>query len=447
MQKKPLRVLLINPCIYDFAAYSFWSSPLGLLSLGGILRQNGMEVNLIDCMRVVEAKRKADGRAPFVKENVANPPALKHIRKRFKRYGISRDTLMEELSKIERPDLILITSIMTYWYPGVEEALGAARDVFPSSKIIVGGIYPSLCPGHAKSTLQEADLIVTNSQIERFYGFVEKTFKKILTYKPSLYDLDNIPYPCYDLYENIPFIPLLTSFGCMYRCTYCATPYMHPSIIRRRPERVIDEIKHWQGMGVSRYVLYDDNFLYRSDLYARPLLKQITNLPFPIDIYNPNALNGALIDDELTLLLRGAGFREVRIGLESASPSVQKSTGGKVSLKRFEKSVSALLNGGFKKGEIVAYILAGLPNQRWEEVKHSIDYVLSLGIQPYIAEYTPIPHTRLFEEYEHCARFPISENPVYQNNALFPFAWNGFTEKDLEYLKLYARSKKEPPKQ
>ncbi len=445
MQKKPLRVLLINPWIYDFAAYSFWSSPLGLLYVGSILRQNYMEVSLVDCMQVVEGKRKADGRAPFVKEKVVNPPALKQVRKRFKRYGISSDTFIRKLSEIEKPDLILITSIMTYWYLGVKEALGVARGVFPSSKIVVGGIYPSLCFEHAGHTLHEAELIVKNSEIERFYGFVEKTFNRILTYKPSLYDLDHIPYPCYDLYDTIPFIPLLTSFGCMYRCTYCATPYMHPNIIRRKPKSVLEEIKRWHELGVERYVLYDDNFLYRSELYARPLLEKISKLPFPIDIYNPNALNAALIDDELALLLRSAHFREIRIGLETTNPLVQQSTGGKVNLRSFERSITALLRAGFKKNEITAYILAGLPNQKWEEVKHSVDYVLGLGIQPYIAEYTPIPHTRLFEEYEHYSRFPISEDPVYQNNALFPFAWEGFTENDLEHLKLYAKGKKSYP--
>jgi radical SAM superfamily enzyme YgiQ (UPF0313 family) len=401
-----------------------------------------MEINLIDCMRVVEGKRKADGRAPFVKEKTANPPALKQVRKRFKRYGISRDTLIGELSEIETPDLILITSIMTYWYPGAKEALAAVREFFPSSKIIVGGIYPSLCSDHATRTLTEADLIVRNSETDRFYRFIEETFNETLPYKPSLYDLDNIPHPCYDLYDNIPFVPVLTSFGCMYRCTYCATPYMHPSIVRRRAESVVEEIKHWNALGVSRYVLYDDNFLYKSELYARPLLEQIANLPFSVDIYNPNALNGALIDNELAMLLRAAGFKEIRIGLESADPLVQKSTGGKVSQKWFEQSVAVLLKGGFKNNEVVAYILAGLPNQRWEEVRHSIDYVLGLGIQPYIAEYTPIPHTRLFEEFQHYARFPIAEDPIYQNNALFPFAWEGFTENNLEFLKSYARGKK-----
>ncbi|HBA53618.1 MAG TPA: hypothetical protein DCZ04_03945, partial [Syntrophorhabdus aromaticivorans] len=65
---KPVKALLINPYIYDFAAYSFWSSPLGLLYMGSVLRRNGFDIELVDCMEVVEGKRKADGRGPFVKE-------------------------------------------------------------------------------------------------------------------------------------------------------------------------------------------------------------------------------------------------------------------------------------------------------------------------------------------------------------------------------------------
>lgn len=437
-----MRALLINPSIYDFAAYSFWSSPMGLLYMGSLLRRNGIEIDLLDCTRVVESKRKNDGRAPFVKEIVPNPPSLKGIKKRFKRYGLSRENLTKELSQMEAPDVILITSIMTYWYPGVVEALEAAKETFPSSKIVVGGIYPSLCFHHASQVLEGADLIVGNRETKKFYAFVETTFNKALPFKPSPYDLDCMPYPCHDLYSTIPFVPLITSFGCMYRCTYCATSFMHPRIARRLPESVIDEIRHWHGYGVNKYVLYDDNFLYRSEVYARPLLEGIAKLPFPIDMYNPNALNGALMDNDLALLLRRAGFKEVRIGLESAQPVMQKSTGGKLDLTRFEGAVASLLRAGFTGDQIFAYILAGLPQQRGEEVKHAIDYVLRLGIQPYIAEYTPIPHTRLFEQFQHNARFPIAEDPLFQNNALFPFAWEGFTEKDLELLKLYVKTKK-----
>ncbi|MCX7966084.1 MAG: hypothetical protein N2596_05620, partial [Syntrophorhabdaceae bacterium] len=78
---KHRRALLINPYIYDFAAYSFWSAPLGLLYMGSILRKNGFEIHLIDCLQVKESKRKEDGRGPFIKEKIKMPPHLKGIKK------------------------------------------------------------------------------------------------------------------------------------------------------------------------------------------------------------------------------------------------------------------------------------------------------------------------------------------------------------------------------
>ena len=48
--KRNLNLLLINPWIYDFTAYDFWSKPLGLLYIGSILREQGYGVSYIDCM-------------------------------------------------------------------------------------------------------------------------------------------------------------------------------------------------------------------------------------------------------------------------------------------------------------------------------------------------------------------------------------------------------------
>ncbi|OPY71562.1 MAG: Ribosomal protein S12 methylthiotransferase RimO [Syntrophorhabdus sp. PtaU1.Bin002] len=439
---KPLKALLINPYIYDFAAYSFWSSPLGLLYVGSVLRRNGFNIELVDCMEVVEEKRKADGRAPFLKEKVETVPVSGQFSGRLKRYGISGQSLMEKLTQIEPPDLILVTSIMTYWYLGTHEVLGIARKVFPRAKIVLGGIYPSLCREHAFRCMTDADLIVNNNEIDKFYRFLEDSTGRTLTYKPDFHNLDGLPYPCYDLAETIPFVPLLTSYGCVYRCTYCATPYMYPEITRRKADSVIGEIRYWHDRGVERYVIYDDNFLYRSDLYAKPLLRAIAGLPFSPNIYNPNAVNAALIDDEAAHLLFAAGFREIRIGFESADPAVQRTTGGKVTSKIFEAALDALLKGGFTRDMVGAYVLAGLPRQSWEDVQRSVDYLAGLGVQAHIAEYTPIPHTPLFDQFQTMARYPIAEDPFYQNNALFPFAWEGFTEKDLAFLKSYTRAKK-----
>jgi radical SAM superfamily enzyme YgiQ (UPF0313 family) len=438
---KHLRSLLINPYIYDFSAYSFWSMPLGLLYMGAILRKNGIQVDLIDCLRVQEDKRKRDGRGPFIKQTVGNPGALKGIRKRLKRYGISREALIEELSRLEVPDLVLITSVMTYWYQGAGEAAKAVRDVFPDTKIVLGGIYPSLCYEHASKEMTAVDLIVKNNESGKFYDFIEGAFSTRLPFGPSPYDFEVLPYPCLDLYRSIPFVPLLTSYGCAYKCTYCATPYMHPSMVRRSPSSVLAEIGFWHDRGVNRYVIYDDNFLYQSERFAKPLLRELSGMPFSLDIYNPNAINAALVNEEIAELLLAAGFKEVRIGLETTNPLVQKSTGGKVDLKTFERALRFLSKAGFSLDAVGVYILSGLPAQPWEDVKESIDYLADYGARVHIAEYTPIPHTPMFEQSKSLARYPITEDPLYQNNALFPFAWEGFTEDDLLFLKRYAREK------
>ena len=438
-----MNVLLINPYIYDFAAYGFWSSPLGLLYLGSIFRENAMNPTLIDCMLTLDEKRKPDGRAPFPKTKDLRPlpSPLKGAKKRLKRYGMTDEQLRRALRSVPVPDLILITSIMTYWYEGAKETASLARELFPSAVVVVGGIYPSLCYEHAISTIRDADLVLRHTDIDLLYRYIEQDLAFPLPFRPGLHDLAHLPYPALDLYDSIPFVPLLTSYGCAFNCTYCATPYMHPQMVRRDPQRVLDEIRYWQARGVNRYAIYDDSFLYRSEQYAVPTLEGIARLPEPIDIYNPNAVNAAFIDDKIAGLLYRAGFREVRLGLETLNPQVQRVTGGKVNTKAFERAVAALFRAGFEPGSIAAYILSGLPLQKWEDVHDAIEYLGRLNVKIHIAEYTPIPHTPLFDQYHNLARYPIAEDPFYQNNALFPFAWEGFTDEDLARLKKYARDK------
>jgi radical SAM superfamily enzyme YgiQ (UPF0313 family) len=89
---------------------------------------------------------------------------------------------------------------------------------------------------------------------------------------------------------------------------------MWRKMVRRSPASVLEEIIYWHDRGVDRFVMYDDSFLYASEDFAKPLLRKIAGLPFPVRIYNPNAVNAAFLDRELAELFVRAGFREVRIG-------------------------------------------------------------------------------------------------------------------------------------
>jgi radical SAM superfamily enzyme YgiQ (UPF0313 family) len=436
----PLHALLINPYVYDVSAYSFWSAPLGLLQIGAILRENGMRVSLLDCLKEQDSGRKEDGRAPYLKERVENRLPIP-VGKRFKRYGLSPEEAARRLSEMTPPDLVLVTCIMTYWHQGAEEIVRLARRLFPGAKIVVGGLYVSLCEEHARTHMLEADLVVPNRDIGRFYAFLEETFSCRITFRPEQTDLDAFPFPAFDLYDHRDFVPLLTSFGCVYRCTYCAAPYLYPRRVRRKPDSVLREISYWCDRGIVRFALYDDNFLFTPDAFAKPLLSAIAGLPFDLAIYNPNALNASLIDEETARLLLQARFREVRLGLETIDPSLQKSTGGKIDASAFRTAVDLLSRAGFPRSAVRAYALAGLPLQRCEDVRSTIDYASDLGIAVSLALYAPIPHTPMFDAYRRLARYPIADEPVFQNNALFPFAWEGFTEEDLNELKAYAKER------
>jgi len=127
--------------------------------------------------------------------------------------------------------------------------------------------------------------------------------------------------------------------------------------------------------------------------------------------------------------MREVGFKTIRIGLETIAPQE------KVSAADFRKAVSSLTHAGYSPEEIRAYILVGLPHQRREEVEDTIKFVWDCGARPYLAEYSPIPGTDLWEEAKKTSPFPIAEEPLFQNNTLLPCRWEGLSWDDLRELK------------
>jgi hypothetical protein len=81
---KSSTLLLINPWIYDFAAYDFWARPLGFLYLAAILRKNDYIIHYIDCLNLDQPaikalkgitlpSRKKEGKGKFLKAKLEKP--------------------------------------------------------------------------------------------------------------------------------------------------------------------------------------------------------------------------------------------------------------------------------------------------------------------------------------------------------------------------------------
>ena len=245
-------IILINPWIYDFAAYDLWSKPLGLLYLAGYLRECGYRIHLIDCLDVHHPRmremismtppvRRSYGTGKFWREKVPRPLPLKQINRTYSRYGITRQLFINELKKVKKPAAILVTSLMTYWYPGVKEAISLAKEIHPGVPVFLGGIYARLCRGHALKS-SGADCVITELNLGNLDSLLKIMHEHDIPVPKDPPTRAVAPYPAFDMLSKIDYICISTSYGCPYRCQYCASGFLNPSFSRREPSSTRTEI-------------------------------------------------------------------------------------------------------------------------------------------------------------------------------------------------------------
>jgi radical SAM superfamily enzyme YgiQ (UPF0313 family) len=442
-------LLLINPWIHDFAAYDFWIKPLGLLYLASYLRQNGYLISYVDCLDpkhplmqnrggIKSPKRKGAGQGQFFKEAIGKPYPLAGIPKKYNRYGITPGVFRETLRALGAPSHILVTSMMTYWYPGVWEAIGMLKEQFPAAPVILGGHYATLCQEHA--AMSGADVVLTG-RIEERWDELMAVLKSDSLYRPDLNAPDDLPYPAFDLLNRPEQLPILTSRGCPYNCTYCASHLLNPVFKRRDPLRVVDEIEHWRNrLNVRNFSFYDDALLADPPGMFIPMAQELIRRRLDVRFHCPNGLHLSRITAETADLMRRSGFETIRFGFETSDRQRQVETGGKVRNEHLAAACRYLHEAGYRPDDIGIYLICGLPGQTAGEVAESIRFVQACGAKPVIAEYSPIPGTALWDESVKASRYDIAGEPLWQNNTLLPCSGPELTYGMYQELKQLAKT-------
>jgi len=434
-------VLLINPWVHDFAAYDFWAKPMGLLNIASRLRHHGIQVSYIDCLdRFHPRAPKTDpgaryGRGPYLKTRIPKPPGLADVPRYFSRYGIKLQWFKDDLLRQARPDLILVTSLMTYWYPGVQDTIEIIKSVFPQTPIVLGGIYARLCLEHAKKN-SGADHVADGPAEKNLFSLIRRYtgYSVDPVFDPQ--HLDSYPYPALDLQTKLNYVPLLTSKGCTFRCAYCASRFLEPKRLLRSSEAVIEEIEYWKkAYDLRDFVLYDDAFLVDADRHAIPILEEILRTGIKVRFHTPNAVHIRGLNSQTARLMFKAGFTTLRLGLETAQFDQREEIDRKVSEQEFKRAVNCLREAGFRKNQVGAYLLVGLPDQKLDAAKVSIDIVKQIGITPIAAYYTPIPHTALWPKAVAASRYDLESDPIFTNNAVLPCQKQPFDWQTISYLK------------
>jgi hypothetical protein len=383
-----MNLLLVNPPIYDFTAFDFWLRPYGLLRVGGQLRT--CKLTTFDYL--VSRRRDALGRGRFDQRPALKPPALADVPRRFYRFGRAREDFLRLLAG-RRFDAVLVQTVMTYWYLGVREIIDDIRNLQPQAKIILGGVYASLCPNHAGSL--GADQVLEGGDL-----------------KPLGLPLSD-GLPLWESVEAHVGVLKITE-GCPFRCTYCSVPVVYPSFVARPLEACVEEVRHLIRLGARHIAFYDDALLFKAEHILLPFLEAVLRQDLDVSFHTPNALNARFITPEISRLMVRAGFKTFFLGFESNVYEWQRRTGGKVYSEEFADAVHTLREAGARS--ITAYIIIGHPASQEQDLEASIHFASEHGARVMLSEFAPIPGT---PDGEGCRTYTDLDEPLNHNKTAF----------------------------
>jgi radical SAM superfamily enzyme YgiQ (UPF0313 family) len=435
-------ILLINPWIYDFTAYDFWMKPLGLLSVASLIRGlTAHRVSWIDCLDRFHPglgrprAGKPDGRGPFPKEEVAKPAAVRDVPRRFSRYGIPVALFEEELGRTPPPDAVLLSSTMTYWYPGVQAVIELVRRRFGSVPVLLGGIYATLCPDHAR-TESGADLVVPGPAGVTFFAALAAALGE----DPAPFAGPEGPRdprpPAFDLLRDKTWLPVLTSRGCPLRCTYCASALLNAGLEQRPVAEVLAEVLAGRArFGTRHFAFYDDALLAGKAGHALPLFEGLAAAGRDLSFHAPNGLHLREVDGRTARLMRAAGVRSLYLSLESVDTALLRERSPKSSPDDLERALVELEGAGYDRRSVNVYLIMGLPGQGTAGVMESVRFVRGLGATPRVAFFSPIPGTAEWSRLVARGVLADGADPLLHNKIAFAFLKSGASPGELEDVK------------
>lgn len=193
-------------------------------------------------------------------------------------------------------------------------------------------------------------------------------------------------------------VGLLSSIGCVGRCSFCS--YSKADIFQFDIDILIQELQfiYKNRMFADKIIWFYDDCFSISKKRIEKICKKIIDLKLSFRFWC--CLRYDLLDYETLSLLKQAGFSEIVVGLESASPNVLEKLG-----KIKNDSAEGYLN---KIDEIISYcgqvgihlvlsVNFGLPDENIEDAMKTLEYMVSHNDVEFSVNYmTEFPNSRLF---------------------------------------------------
>lgn len=372
--------------------YNFVTQPLGIMYLSSVLRQKGgHDVGLLDMrLRPIPPEQAAEKALAF------------------------------------NPDIVGF-STLTLEYSVVSEVAKAIKARRPEVVTILGGPHASTDPdtvlknpsidyialGEAEETFPEfVDVVMNGGDPRGVKGIGFSQDGEIVKTEPRelIQDLDGLPMPAWDLIEMEPYfdlpnfnivvahrrtMPIFTTRGCPYRCTYCHNIFGKRAR-QRSPENVLEEIKFlYDRYGIREFQVIDDVFNINNKR-AIAICDLILESGMKLYLSFPNAIRGDIVTPELVAKLKATGTYKINYAIETASPRLQQMVKKRVKLEKLKEAIritneARIWTHGF--------FMVGFPTETREEVQMTIDYACTSKLNSAgIFVLQPFPGTEIWDQ-------------------------------------------------
>jgi len=370
-----MRVLIVNPpafnkkdfiregrCMQTKSSWAALWMPLSLCYISAVLRKDGHEIKLVDC--IAEKMNEAE----FL-----------------------------DLAREFMPEIVVLNTAIPS-IPGDMKTTAAIKAILPAAKIAVVGMFPSLYEKDCLEKFPQVDFAVMDEPewvvaalasalsnkkpLEQIRGLI---FRKgevvVVNERQNLGEnnLDDLPFPARDLLNNdayrLPtngkrFTLLSVGRGCSERCIYCvANLYYGKKFRKRSVESIIREIEECiNKYDIRNFLFWGESFTTDPE-YGEAICDEIISRNIKItwsSTSRVDTLNPLLLEK-----MKRAGCILLGLGIESYDQEVLNRARKRITIEQIDAAVEMVRNAGIKS---MGHFVFGLPGDTRESALKTIGF-------------------------------------------------------------------------
>lgn len=299
---------------------------------------------------------------------------------------------IKNLFEKDKPDIIFM-SVST---PTIQSDLKIIEELskIKESKFYIFGIHAS----YFNERLTKKNIIAIK-------GEPEKVAFSLIGEKNDLSNLDDLPFPAWDLVNfKLYSVPLIRnkfalmqpSRGCPFGCVFCTNPFFYNKKVRiRSVDSVIKEMKYVKSLGLNNVIFFSDTFTLYKD-WVNELCNKMIEEKLNIKWVCNSRVD--TVDRETLFLMRKAGCWLMSFGIESGDQGILDGVKKQIKIEDIKRTVKDANDSGILT---FGHFILGLPGETKETLNKTIKFSRGLDldfVMFYIA--TPLPGSEIYEGYK-----------------------------------------------